>query len=751
MNIIFSFWDKQNPYYEFHKKVIIGYLSALVLFVLYIGWTLPPVEDINIENSAKATEIYSRDGVLLARLNIGEEKDFAKPKDIPLALKKALISAEDPKFNQHNGIIYGNYLKSGVKKSTLTQRLARLYLADRGGAWLGINRFLQEWILTYQIEGQYIKDEILTFYLNYAHFGGNIIGINAASNAFFGKTPSQLEPEEAILLAAILKAPSYYNPIKHKSRALKRRNEVIDLMHKEGYVKKKDAEILKSKKIVIRKKRNLKQVSPKRGLAPYFVQQVKRELKAWGKKNKIDIFKAGLKIYTTLDSRLQRHLDTAMMEHLSVHQRYLEREFKYFGAPWEKDSTILIAAMKRSNRYKQSKLEGFTESEIRQEFQEPIPMKVFSWEDKDFTKDTILSPWDSLKYYSKFLQPGVLVTNPKNGHVLAWIGGIDANYFQYDHVAFGKRQVGSTFKPFVYTAAFDKGFKPCDQEPNQYISFPTREGKLWTPRNSDGEIGQDTCLRDAIAGSINIVAARITHKVGVQTVVDYAHKLGIKSFLDTVPSIGLGPMELGVIEMTTAYATFANYGKKIEPILITHIEDSKGEIIERFTPQIEEVLNEFTAYTMIQMLRSVVDLGTAGDMRWLHQVPYDVEVAGKTGTSQNHSDAWFIGFTTDLVVGCWVGCDDRRVRFLSMDFGQGKAMALPIVGKFLARVYKDEKLNLPKSKFRRPNGYNIDTWCHPLVYKRDTLKTDTLPPIDTIPLPPASDYKPDLDMSDLDF
>ncbi len=713
-------------------------------------WTLPSVEEINIENTGKATEIYTRDGVLLARMTIGEEKDFAKTKDIPLSLKKGLICAEDPAFYRHNGILYANYFKPNAKKSTITQRLARMYLNDKGGGWFGIERFLQEWILTYQIEGQYTKDEILTSYLNYVNFGGNITGINAASNAYFSKSPDKLEPEEAILLVAILKAPSYYNPIKHKQRALKRRNEVIDLMHQQGYINKKDAEILKATPIVIRKKRTIKQTSKKRGLAPYFVQQVKKELKQWSRKRGINIYKTGLKVYTTLDSRLQMHLDTAMMEHLSIHQRYLEREFKYFGAPWEKDSNILIAAMKRSNRYKQSKIEGYTDSEIRQEFNEPIPMKVFSWENTDFTKDTILSPWDSLKYYAKFLQPGVLVTNPKNGHVLAWIGGLDANYFQYDHVAYGKRQVGSTFKPFVYAAAFDKGFKPCDQEPNQYISFPTREGKLWTPRNADGEIGQDTCLRDAIAGSINIVAVRISHKVGIQTVVDYAHKLGIKSFLDTVPSIALGPMDLGLIEMTTAYGTFANYGKKIEPILISYIENSKGEVIERFTPEIDEVLSEHTAYTMIQMLRSVVDLGTAGDMRWLHQVPYDIEVAGKTGTSQNHSDAWFIGFTTDLVVGCWVGCDDRRVRFLSMDYGQGKAMALPIVGKFLARVYSDDNLSLPKSKFRRPNGYILDTWCHPLVYKRDTLKTDTLPPIDTIPLP-ASDYKPDIDMSDLDL
>lgn len=749
MSIWVKIFDKSNPLYPFHKKFALIYGICLISFVLYLWFTLPSVEDINIENTGKATEIYTRDGVLLARLNIGEEKDFAKPKDIPLALKKALISAEDPNFNHHNGIIYKNYFQSGAKKNTITQRLAKMYLADRGGARLGFSRFLQEWILTYQIESEYVKDEILTFYLNYANFGGNILGINAASNAFFGKSPDKLEPEEAILLASILKAPSYYNPIKHKNRALKRRNEVIHLMQEQGYIKPSDAEILKASPIVIRKKRRNKQKSQKRGLAPYFVQQVKKELQEWGKKNKINVFKAGLKIYTTLDSKLQKHADSAMMEHLSVHQRYLEREFKYFGAPWEKDSNILIAAMKRSSRYKQAKLEGFTESEIRQEFNEPIPMKVFSWEDSDFTKDTILSPWDSLKYYAKFLQPAVLVMNPKNGHVLAWVGGIDANYFQYDHVAYGKRQVGSTFKPFVYTAAFDKGFKPCDQEPNQYISFPTREGKLWTPRNSDGEVGQDTCLRDAIAGSINIVAARITQKVGVQTVVDYAHKLGIKSFLDTVPSIGLGPMELGVIEMTTAYATFANYGKKIEPILISHIENSKGEIIERFTPKMEEVLNEFTAYTMIQMLRSVVDLGTAGDLRWLHQVPYEQEIAGKTGTSQNHSDAWFIGFSTDLVVGCWVGCDDRRVRFLSMDYGQGKAMALPIVGKFFARVYKDPTINLPVSKFRRPNGFNIDTWCHPLIYKRDTLKLDSLPPIDTIPLPP-SNYDPEVDISYLE-
>lgn len=703
------------------------------VFLLYIWLTMPAVEELHVENIGRGAEIYSRDGVLLARFSVSEDKHFVKEKELPIAIKKALVCAEDPTFYNHKGIEWGRYFQWNAKKSTITQQLARLYLKEKGGAWLGFGSTFQEILLTYLIERQYTKDEILSLYLNYAHFSGNMVGIYSISQAFFSKLPKDLSIEESVLLAGLLKAPSYYNPVRHKERALKRRNEVLSLMGKYGYLKRSDVPKVQQLPLVLN--RNVKAATQKyeRGIAPYFVLHVKKWLKDWAKKKGIDLYRSGIKVYTTLDTRLQRHADSAMVEHLTKHQIHLERELSFYGKPWEKDSSILIAAMRRSMRYKQARAEGFTESEIRQEFNQPMKMKVFAWDAPNFTRDTLLSPWDSLKYYAKFLHVGFLALNPKNGHVLSWIGGADANYFHYDHVAYGKRQVGSTFKPFVYAAAFDHGFKPCDQVPNQYISFPTREGTLWTPRNSDGEVGQDTCIRDAIAGSINIVAARVAHKIGIPTVVDYAHKIGIGSFLDTVPSLALGPMELGIMEMTRAYATFANYGKRIEPIFVTHIEDAQGEIIERFTPQIEQVLSEHTAYTVIQMLRSVVDLGTGSSLRWKYAVlPYDNEIAGKTGTSQSHSDGWFMAFTTDLVIGCWVGSEDRRVHFLS-ELGQGKDMALPVVALFLKRVYEDETIGLRKSRFRRPNGYNIDTFCHPLIVKKDTLPADSILPIDTMP------------------
>jgi penicillin-binding protein 1A len=334
---------------------------------------------------------------------------------------------------------------------------------------------------------------------------------------------------------------------------------------------------------------------------------------------------------------------------------------------------------------------------------------------------------------------------------LTWVGGIHHKFFKYDHVEKGKRQVGSTFKPFVYAAAFDNGFHPCDKELNQPPAIPSGDGKVWRPENSDKSTGGEVTLRYALANSLNTVSARIIHKVGPPTVVEYASKMGINSPIEPVYSIALGTMDLNVLELTASYGTILNLGKWMEPYFIERIEDKNGNILFQHTPNSREALSPNTAYLMIDMLKTVISKGTGSALRWIAQLPWALEVAGKTGTSQNHSDAWFIGFTTDLVVGCWVGCDDRRVSFLSMDYGQGKAMALPIVGKFLARVYKDEALNLPKSHFRRPNGYNIDTYCHPLIYKRDTLKTDTLPPIDTLPLPPASDYMPDIDTSYFSF
>ena len=450
-----------------------------------------------------------------------------------------------------------------------------------------------------------------------------------------------------------------------------------------------------------------------RGIASYVREHIRAELKEMvADLRKADgtpynIYTDGLQVYTTIDSRMQRHAEAAVREHLAALQKDFDRLIKG-REPYKTDPGILDEWMKRSERYRYAVQAGKSEREIKAEFNEKISMTIFSWNGE---REVRMSPMDSIKLYAQFLETGMVSIDPLTGHVKAWVGGIDYKHFKYDHVAKGKRQVGSTFKPFVYAAAIDKGWKPCDYLPNQYIYFPTADGKQWKPQNSGGEIGGMVSIKRGLATSANLITARLMKEVSPHSVAQMAYKAGIKSKLDEVPSLCLGTTDLSVLEMVESYATFANYGTHIDPLFVTRIEDQFGNVLKEFTPKSEERIDPNVAYTMVEMLRGSADQpgGTAHRLRFKYNFKNDI--AGKTGTTQNQSDGWFMGFTPTLVTGVWVGCSDRRMRFSSITYGQGANMALPIWAIYMQRILADKTVGMPDARFEAPPGYNVNFNC----------------------------------------
>jgi len=745
-------WEIQPRFKELHRKFLryssIG-LGLFLLWFIWWNWSMPSVRALGYSKLSMATQLFTRDGVLIGTFYQGENRVAVRMTEIPKSLQTAIVASEDPAFYDHSGVMMSKWFSSS-SSSTLTQRLARNLIEQNGGRWLKLITRIEEIYLAVFLERFYSKDELICHYLNHVSFSGNTFGISQAALHFFNKKPKDLTVTESAMLVGLLKAPSFYNPLKYPERAQNRRNEVLKRMSSLGFIKKNDLEKAQKLPLVLNRgkiQNQELQFNNQVSIAPYFREHLRKWLKKWAKEKGYDIYHDGLKVYTTLDSRLQMHADSAMRAHLMKHQSYLDREFQYYGKPWEKDSSILIYAMKRSHRYQSLKKEGLSEKQIRMSFKEPHQMRLFSWKSANNTIDTTLTPWDSLKYYAGFLHPGVLTLDPHNGHVLAWVGGIDYNFFQYDHVGMGKRQVGSTFKPYVYSAAFESGMKPCDKIPNQPIGIKTREGDIWTPRNADFNTGPDTSIRCGIANSLNIIAARVTNKIGPEKVVEYAHKMGVQTALDPVPSICLGPIDLSMTEMAVGFSCFPNFGKKVDMMFVTTIEDHHGNIIESFTPKIQEAISEETAFTMIQMLQAVVNEGTAGELRYMYDIPYNLEVGGKTGTSQNHSDAWFMGFTKQMVTAVWVGSDDPRVHFQSMDFGQGSAMAMPIWGRYMKMAYTDSILNIPIEKFEKPKTGTY-YFCQQCYGVKDTTKKDSLVfvPDSTLIIKPDSNSYPPIDL-----
>jgi len=679
---------------------------------------LPSFEQLENPDNNLATEIISVDSVVLGKYFF-ENRTSASKEEIPEIFIDALISTEDIRFREHSGIDIRALLRAVVGffssnkqsggASTITQQLAKMLFTKRPAS--GIDRIkqkLKEWVISAKLERRYTKDEILLMYLNRFDWVNNAVGIKSASRVYFNKKPIDLNVQESAMLVGMLKNPSLFNPNRRLELTQERRNVVLSQMRKYDKI----SESLYDSIVQIPIALDFKKASHNEGLAPYFREHLRGKMKEWCLNNikpdgsRYNLYTDGLKIYTTIDSRVQKFAEEAVSVHISKLQMDFYNHWKgYTNAPFPKDfepeqiDAIIDQAMRRSVRYKRLKLKGKKINEIRGVFNKKTPMKLFSWNGKI---DTILSPRDSLIYSKFFLHSGLMSMEPSTGFVKAYVGGINYENFQYDHVTSGKRQVGSTFKPFLYSLAIQEGYSPCYQVPNVPVVFDKIKWRLekdWSPKNSGNKEleGLTLTLKYGLANSINTVTAYIMKQFGPHAVVDLAKKIGVKSKILAVPSLCLGTFDLSVYEMVGAYSTFSNKGVWVEPIFITKIEDKNGVVLEKFIPESNEAMSEKTADLMVRLLQGVVDgvysptaknkMGTG--IRLRRTYGFKNEIGGKTGTTQNQSDGWFMGITPNLVTGVWTGCEDRSVHFRDIKNGQGANMALPIFAEFMQRVYAD--------------------------------------------------------------
>ncbi|MBR6441148.1 MAG: penicillin-binding protein [Bacteroidales bacterium] len=698
----------------------------LFFTLLSMGWLgfMPTFEELENPKSNQATEVISADGEILGFIGVENRSNITYDELSP-NLVNALIATEDVRFYNHSGIdprslvrvlfktLIGRQSSSGGG-STITQQLAKNLFPREHKSKLGtvFSKF-KEWVVAVKLEHNYSKQEIITMYLNTVDFGSNAFGIKTAAKTFFDKAPSELTVNEAAMLVGLLKAPTTYSPVLHPDNALQRRNTVLHQMHTYNYLSDEDYEKFKELPV------DVSHYSPQShndGLATYLREYIRTYMKDWCKHHRnnngehYDVHKDGLRIYTTIDSRMQRYAESAVREHMSKEvQPQFDRELRARkGNPFcdispELQEKILVQAMKGSDRYYQlHHNQGMSDKEIRKVFKEKVRMRVFSWKGNI---DTVMSPWDSLIYYKRFLNVGMMSVEPGTGYVKAYVGGINYRYFKYDNVQ-SHRQVGSTFKPFVYTMALqDLDMYPCTEVPNSEVCFEVWNQPDWCPKNSSHERENEmVTLKWALAHSINWVSAYLMKQGSPEQVISIARKMGITSNIDAVPAICVGTPEITVYEMAGAMATFANKGEYVEPIFITRIEDNKGTVLERFTPERHEALSERTAYLMIELMKGVVHSGTGVRLNYkYHLDEFSTAIAGKTGTTQNNSDCWFVGITPKLATAVWTGGEVRSIHFRNMTFGQGAAQALPIFGHYMRSIYSDPSLKFPRGDFERPS------------------------------------------------
>jgi penicillin-binding protein 1A len=738
---------KDLKYYQrkFWKLFFYG-LGTMVLFFFLASWgffgSMPSFEDLENPESNLATEIISSDGVTIGKF-YNENRTPIKYEDLPPHLVKALVATEDERFYEHSGIdakrTFGAALKLGANggASTLTQQLAKLLFHGEGSSFklFRVIQKVKEWIIAVKLERQYTKNEIIAMYLNKADFVNTAVGIRSASKVYFGKEPRDLSIDEAAMFVGMLKNPSLYNPLRRLEKVKNRRNTVLDQMVRNKVLNKISRDTLAVKPIVL----NFHPESHKEGTATYFREFLREYMKNWAKENKRpdgsdwDIYSDGLKIYTTIDSKIQEHAEEAVQAHMkNLQQEFFAQQKDNKNAPFinitpEETKRIISQAMKNSERWRVMKEMDKTEDEIIASFDIKTKMKIFSWKGEI---DTLMTPMDSIRYYKHFLQAGLMSMEPQTGHIKAWVGGIDYKYFQYDHVGQGARQVGSTFKPFVYATAIEQlGMSPCDSIIDS--PFMIHKGRHnvtedWEPKNSDREYRGMVTLKRALALSINTVSAKLIDKTGPEAVVTLTKKLGVKSEIPAQPSIALGAVEITVEDMVAAYSTFANQGVYIKPQFISRIEDKNGVVLYEPVPDTHDVLNKDIAYAVIKLLEGVTESGSgvrlrtegggSGDNRWTgYPYMFTNPIAGKTGTSQNQSDGWFIGMVPNLVTGVWVGCEDRSARFKGITYGQGATAALPIWGYMMKKCYEDKDLQISKDPFQRPDNLSIkvDCWSAP--------------------------------------
>ncbi len=717
-------WIWAIVWFPFLLLFLIAFLVSKDLF-----GKLPSVEELQNPKSNIATVILSSDNKILGKY-YAENRINSEYKELNPWLIKALLATEDIRFNEHSGIDIKALFRSaygvltGSSKgggSTLTQQLAKMmFPREKLNKAQLIIRKIKEWIIAIRLERNYTKEEIITMYLNRFDFLNLAVGIKSASKIYFSTTPDSLNIQQAAMLVGMAQNPSLYNPIRFPEKALKRRNVVLSQMKKYGFISSQNYDSLSVLPLGLK----FNPESHNEGLATYFREYIREYfLKEWCKNHlnpetgePYNLYKDGLKIYTTIDSRMQKYAEEAVKEHMHDLQIAFFKECKNKrNAPFAWNLTkkeievILLTSAKRTDRYKALKKQGWKEEEILKTFHQKFPMRVYTLNGE---KDTILTPWDSIRYYKTFLQCGFMAMEPQTGFIKAWVGGINHKHFKYDHVKLSKRQVGSTFKPFVYALAIQEGYSPCYQVPNVRTCITDDLGREWCPDNSDGEkgTGKLVTLRYALANSINYISAWLMKQFGPHAVVQLARRLGITSELPEVPSLCLGTADISLFEMVGANASFVNKGTYIEPIFITRIEDKNGKVLEQFIPKTNEVFNEEKAYIMIQLMRGVVDYGTGVRLRYKFGLKNPI--AGKTGTTQNNSDGWFIGLTPELVAGAWVGGDERSIHFNTLEMGQGASMALPIWAKFFQKIYADKTLNVHQGDFSKPqNLSNIELDC----------------------------------------
>jgi len=719
--------------------ITLGSFSFIALVFLlasrgFLG-VLPTFEELENPENNLATEVISSDGKTLGKY-AAENRTPIKYKDLPKNIVEALIATEDERFYEHSGIDFRGTARAVLKPgsggaSTITQQLARMLFTGRKSR-NKIKRVLQkvkEWVVATKLERQYTKKEIIAMYLNKYDFLNQAVGIRSAARIYFGKEPKELLVEESAMLVGMLKNSSLYNPLRRAEKVKQRRNVVLKQMNRNEFISLKEKDSLQQLALGL----DIHKEGHSDGTATYFRSHLQKIMRKWVQKNpkpngeQYNIFRDGLKLYVTVDSRMQQYAEEAIQEHMSNLQSYFFKEQKnnetapFYDLEKTEIDKIIERAKKNSDRYKRLKTTGKSKKEINKIFNKKIKMRVFSWKGD---RDTIMSPIDSIKYYKHFLRSGLLSVEPQTGHIKAWVGGIDNKYFKYDAVAQQKRQVGSTFKPFVYATAINQlKLSPCEEFPNTPYTIP--KGKYgipeeWSPRNSGEKYGGMMTLKQGLAGSVNTMSARLIDMVSPKNVARLAMSAGLKSKIRANPSIALGAVDLSLIEMVGAYATFANKGLRVSPMILTRIEDKNGTVLQEFTPETKEVLSEESAYVVLDLLKGVTQSGSGVRLRlpwekpkYVTGYPYEFTnpIAGKTGTTQNQSDGWFIGIVPNLATGVWTGGEDRSTHFEEIAKGQGATMSLPSWALFMKKCYADPTLNISLEDFEQPENLTINIDC----------------------------------------
>jgi penicillin-binding protein 1A len=749
-NADFSFYIKR-----FWQIVGIGIGSIFLIFLL-ASWGalghMPSFNDLENPESNLATEIISSDGETIGKF-YNENRSSITYNELPKHLVDALVATEDERFYDHSGIDARGTLRAATSlgtsggASTLSQQLAKQLFHGEGSKNIVMRVFqkIKEWIIAIRLERQYTKNEIIAMYFNVYDFNNYAVGIRSAAKTYFNKSPKDLTIDESAMLVGMFKNSSLYNPVRNAQGVKNRRNVVLSQMEKSEIITEVQREKLSQLPITL----DFKLQTHKEGIATYFREYLREFMKGWVRDNKkpdgsdYDIYRDGLKIYTTIDSRMQLYAEEAVYAHLAnLQEEFFDQAKTNKNAPFikiseEETKSLMNRARKNSERFRIMKAEGKEESEIMKSFAVKTKMRVFSWKGE---RDTIMTPNDSIRYYKHFLQSGVMSMDPETGHVKAWVGGINYKHFQYDHVNQGARQVGSTFKPFVYATAIEQqGYSPCDSIIDSPFTIPKGRHNVtetWTPRNSNNEYRGMVTLKKALALSINTVSAKLIDRVGPEAVVDLTKKLGVQSDIPAQPSIALGAVEITVHDMVAAYGTFANQGIYIKPEVITRIEDKNGNILYQTVPESHDVLNKDIAYAVVKLLEGVTETGSGGRLRTegggngynrVTGYPYALRnpIAGKTGTTQNQSDGWFMGMVPNLVTGVWVGNEDRSAHFKSITYGQGATMALPIFGMYMKKCYGDKTLTISKEAFKRPPNLAIKVDCWVRKVKDSTNVEDS--------------------------